>query len=61
MLVIYLIHFHLWKLYLKVKTRALDGVGTNLAVGDGDVIGVNGIALEGFFTFEGAVEHHIGI
>ena len=46
---------------LEVETRALDGVGTYLAVGDGDVLRMDGIALQGLFALKGAVEHHVGI
>lgn len=46
---------------LEVEAGALDGVGTDLAVGDGDVIGMNGVAFEGLGALEGAVEHHVGI
>ena len=48
-------------LELEVEARALDGVGTDFAVGNGHVVGMDGIAFEGFFRFEGAVEHHVGI
>ena len=46
---------------LEVETGALNGVGTHLTVGNGHVIGMDGIALEGFLRLEGAVEHHVGI
>jgi hypothetical protein len=48
-------------LNLKVEARALDGIGTNLTVGDGHVLGVNGITLQGFFALQCAVEHYVGI
>ena len=46
---------------LEIKTAALDGVGTDLTVGDSHVFGMDGITLEGFFALEGTVEHHVGI
>ena len=46
---------------LEVEAGALDGVGANLTVGDGDVFGMDGVTLEGCFRLEGAVEHHVGI
>ena len=46
---------------LEIETRALDGVGTYLAVGDGDVLRMDGIALQGLFALKGAVEHYVGI
>ena len=47
--------------HLKVEARALDGIGTNLAVGNSHVLRMNGIAFEGFFALQRAVEHHVGI
>lgn len=46
---------------LEVEAGALDGVGAHLAIGDGDVLGMDGVALQGLFALEGAVEHHVGI
>jgi len=46
---------------LKIETATLNGVGTNLAVGDGDMFGMDSIAFQGIFALEGAVEHHVGI
>ena len=45
----------------KIETATLNGVGTNLAVGYGYMLGMNGVAFECLFAFEGAVEHDIGI
>ena len=50
-----------FQLYLKVEARALDGIGTYLTVGNGDVFGMNGIPLQGFFALQGAIEHDVGI
>ena len=45
----------------EVETTPLNRVGTNLAVGDSHMVGMCGITLQGFFTFEGTVKHHVGI
>ena len=44
---------------LEVETAALDGVGTDFAVGYGHVVGVDCIALEGLFALQCAVEHYV--
>ena len=46
---------------LEVETGALDGVRANLAVGNGNMVGMDGIAFQGLGTFERAVEHDVGI
>ncbi len=53
--------FFICLIELEVETAALDGVGTDFAVGYGHVVGVDCIALEGLFALQCAVEHHVGI
>ena len=51
----------LFNLDLKIQAAALHSVRPYLTIGHSDVLGVHGIALQGFFRLEGAVEHHVGI
>ena len=45
----------------EIEAGALDGVGAHFAVGYSHVVGMLGVAFEGFFRLEGAVEHHVSI
>ena len=55
------LEWRLMWLNLEVEAGALDGVGAHFAVGYCQVVGVLGVAFEGFGGFEGAVEHHVGV
>ena len=51
----------LLRLNLEIEAGALDGVGTYFSVGYSYMLGMLGVAFEGLFRLEGAVEHHVGI
>ena len=46
---------------LEVQTGALNGIGTNLAVGYCYVLRMYGVALQSLFTLKCTVEHHVCI
>ena len=45
----------------EIEAGALYGVWAYFTVGYSHVFGMLGVAFEGFFRFEGTVEHHVGI